>query len=125
MENDRRKLERIRIELPVVLTRDEVIEQHHIELRAPGETRNLSMGGAFMHARVGLQTPYLSKQWFDCIGACVEEAKKIGMEAWLYDEDRWPSGAAGGLVTKHVPYRARHLVLTIARDKKKISVTNH
>ena len=22
------------------------------------------------------------------------------MEAWLYDEDRWPSGAAGGLVTK-------------------------
>ncbi|MDR0589451.1 MAG: hypothetical protein LBG25_02780, partial [Spirochaetaceae bacterium] len=31
---------------------------------------------------------------------------------WLYDEDRWPSGAAGGLVTRQKQYRVRHLLLT-------------
>jgi hypothetical protein len=35
------------------------------------------------------------------------------MEAWLYDEDRWPSGAAGGLVTKHRKHRARELMLHV------------
>jgi len=31
--------------------------------------------GGFLHARrVGLDTPYLSKEWFDCIEACVDEA---------------------------------------------------
>ncbi|MFW6457626.1 MAG: glycosyl hydrolase, partial [Planctomycetota bacterium] len=31
--------------------------------------------------------------------------------AWLYDEDRWPSGAAGGFVTQHKKYRRRSLVM--------------
>lgn len=31
-----------------------------------------------MHARCGLETKYLSKQWFDAIKACVDEAKKLG-----------------------------------------------
>lgn len=34
------------------------------------------------------------------------------MLAYLYDEDRWPSGAAGGLVTKDEQYRARCLLMT-------------
>ncbi len=34
------------------------------------------------------------------------------MLCWLYDEDRWPSGAAGGYVTRDVRYRARHLLFT-------------
>ena len=45
-----------------------------------------------MHARVGLNTPYLSEEWFKLVAACADEAKKQGMKAWLYDEDRWPSG---------------------------------
>ncbi len=69
----------------------------------------MGMGGFFMHSRVGLNTPYLSKDWFKCIDACVDEAKKLGMQAWLYDEDRWPSGAAGGLVTSNPAYRGRSL----------------
>lgn len=32
------------------------------------------------------------------------------MLCWLYDEDRWPSGSAGGIVTKNVQYRSRFLV---------------
>ena len=53
------------------------------------------MGGFFMHSRVGLETPYLGTEWMEAVKACVDEAKKVGMDAWLYDEDRYPSGAAG------------------------------
>ena len=72
---------------------------------------SMGLGGFFMHARVGLDTAYLSPAWFDCVKACIDEAAKLDMEAWLYDEDRWPSGAAGGLVTRNPKYRMRSLVL--------------
>ena len=71
----------------------------------------MGLGGFFMHSRVGLDTPYLSDEWMDCIDACADEADKLGMRAWLYDEDRWPSGAAGGLVTKTPEYRQRFLCM--------------
>ena len=56
------------------------------------------IGGFFMHARGGLQTIYMSKEWMDCIYACLDEAGKLGMEGWLYDENGWPSGFGGGVV---------------------------
>lgn len=72
--------------------------------------KQMGLGGFFMHSRVGLNTPYLGEEWFECIRACIDEAKQLGMNAWLYDEDRWPSGAAGGLVTKeHPEFRRRKL----------------
>ena len=73
--------------------------------------KQMGLGGFFMHSRVGLDTAYLSDEWFRCVRACIDEAKRQGMEAWLYDEDRWPSGAAGGLVTKNPKYRHRRLVM--------------
>mgnify|MGYP001327162343 FL=1 len=73
------------------------------------------MGGFFMHSRYGLKTAYLSDEWFRCISACVEKARELGMKAYLYDEDRWPSGAAGGLVTRpHPEFRLR--ILTVTED---------
>ncbi len=60
-------------------------------------------GGFFMHSRVGLDTDYLSTEWFRAIRACYQSAHELDMEAWLYDEDKWPSGAAGGLVTRSRP----------------------
>lgn len=60
----------------------------------------LKMNGFFMHARGGLETEYLSEAWYDCIRACVDEAEKLGMEAWSYDENGWPSGFAGGELLK-------------------------
>lgn len=74
------------------------------------------LGGFFMHSRTGLNTPYLSDEWFKCIDACVDEAKKLNMRAWLYDEDRWPSGAAGGFVTKDERFRTRKLFFFVCRD---------
>jgi len=81
--------------------------------------RRMGLGGFFMHSRVGLATEYLSADWFRCVDACVDEARKLGMKAWLYDEDRWPSGAAGGIVTRHPAYAQRSLVLRrVARGRE-------
>ncbi|MBO4327401.1 MAG: hypothetical protein J5950_09030 [Clostridia bacterium] len=60
------------------------------------DMHRLGMNGFFMHARSGLETEYLSDEWYDAIKVCVEEAKKYGMEPWSYDENGWPSGFAGG-----------------------------
>jgi hypothetical protein len=53
--------------------------------------------GVFMHARTGLEVPYLSEGWWDRIGVIIEECEKLGLKAWIYDEYNWPSGVAGGL----------------------------
>ena len=73
------------------------------------EMKEMGLGGFFMHSRIGLDTPYLSEEWFKLIAACVDEAEKLGMKAWLYDEDRWPSGAAGGFATKDKRFRMRYI----------------
>lgn len=66
--------------------------------------------GFFMHPREGLLTPYLSEAWFDAIGACIDEAKKRGIQAWIYDEFPYPSGVAGGKVVESNPaFAERHL----------------
>lgn len=70
-------------------------------------------GGFFMHSRVGLQTPYLGERWMECVRACIAEAKTRGMDAWLYDEDKWPSGFGGGLAVVDPAHRAQALVCLV------------
>ena len=60
------------------------------------DMKKIGMKGFFMHARSGLETEYLSDEWYDCIKSCIEHAKKLDMQAWSYDENGWPSGFAGG-----------------------------
>ena len=60
------------------------------------DMHDIGIKGFFMHARSGLETEYLSDKWYECIKACVKRAKELGMEAWAYDENGWPSGFAGG-----------------------------
>ena len=74
------------------------------------EMANKGWGGYFMHSRVGLVTGYLSDEWMQLVKACAEEAKATGTYAWLYDEDKWPSGFAGGIVPQNPEYRSRALV---------------
>ncbi len=74
--------------------------------------KEMGLGGFHMHVRTGMSTKYLSKDFMGLVRDCVDKAKDEEMLAWLYDEDRWPSGAAGGLVTKDEEYRARCLLLT-------------
>ena len=42
-------------------------------------------GGYFMHARGGLETEYLSEEWFQCIRACIQQGKKLGMDSLYYE----------------------------------------
>ena len=74
--------------------------------------KEMGLGGFHMHCRTGLDTPYMSPEYLQVVKDCVNKAKEEKMFAWLYDEDRWPSGAAGGLVTKDPAYRARYLVFS-------------
>ncbi len=74
--------------------------------------KKMGLGGFHMHVRTGMSTHYLSDEFMSLIKCCCEKADKEHMLAWLYDEDRWPSGAAGGLVTKDEEYRARCLLMT-------------
>ena len=55
-------------------------------------------GGAFIHSRIGLLTPYLGEEWFAACDAVMEACREHGMLVWLYDEDKWPSGYSGGSV---------------------------
>lgn len=71
--------------------------------------KKMGMGGFFMHSRTGLNTEYLGKEWMNLINASADKAQKEGMIAWLYDEDRWPSGTAGGIVTQDPQYRAKFI----------------
>lgn len=69
-------------------------------------------GGYFMHSRVGLVTGYLSQEWMEMVRTCAQHAEATQTFAWLYDEDKWPSGFAGGEVpTANEEYRSRALVL--------------
>ncbi|ORY86966.1 hypothetical protein BCR37DRAFT_139835 [Protomyces lactucae-debilis] len=75
--------------------------------------QEMGLGGFTMHPRVGLDTPYLGDEFMDCVKASVAEAKKRGLKAYLYDDDRWPSGYGGGLVTKdREDFRQQHLLFT-------------
>lgn len=56
------------------------------------------IGGFFMHARGGLQTEYMSDEWFSNIEAGIEAAEELGMHPWAYDENGWPSGFGDGKV---------------------------
>lgn len=72
--------------------------------------KQMGMGGGHIHCRTGMSIPYLSREFMELAAYAHEEMSREGMLTWLYDEDRWPSGAAGGLVTKDERYRMRYLV---------------
>lgn len=87
------------------LDRDQLLRQIDI-------FKAMGLGGFHMHSRTGLDTEYLGDEFMAHIRACVEKAEREGLRAWLYDEDRWPSGTAGGIVTRDAQFRARHLLFT-------------
>ncbi len=85
--------------------------------------KKMGLGGFYMHSRIGLETEYLGEEYFSAIEYCIEKAKSLGMYAELYDEDLWPSGNAGGLVTDaHPEYRRTSLLFSPQKyDKENYS----
>jgi len=57
----------------------------------------------WVHPRPGLMTPYLSDDWFHLWKITLDEAEKLDMLVWIYDENSYPSGFAGGFVPEALP----------------------
>ncbi|MCI9335953.1 MAG: hypothetical protein HFH93_00190 [Lachnospiraceae bacterium] len=87
------------------VTKKQIAEQTD-DLRAMG------MGGAHIHSRSGMNIPFMSEAFLDLVSYAHDQFAEKDMLTWLYDEDRWPSGFGGGLVTCHEEYRQRCLVFS-------------
>lgn len=71
--------------------------------RMLAELKEQGFGGAFVHPRPGLITEYLSPEWFELYRYSVEKGKELGLDTWIYDENSYPSGFAGGHVNEQMP----------------------
>lgn len=81
------------------------------------EMADKGMGGAFMHARFGLDTEYLGDEWFANAAASISEGRKLGFFSWIYDEDCWPSGnCAGRTALVNPDFRVRCLFARRGQD---------
>ncbi len=79
------------------LTEEEIIWQLK-ELKSKNIMEFMSMPMA------GLNTPYLSPEYFDMFLFTVKQAEKLGMKHWIYDEYCWPGGCAGGIIQEKFPH---------------------
>ncbi|HUU26548.1 MAG TPA: glycosyl hydrolase [archaeon] len=71
--------------------------------RQLADLKKAGIGGVFIHPRPGLVTPYLSDRWHSLCRHTVDRAKEMGMQVWIYDENSYPSGFAGGHVPAEMP----------------------
>lgn len=72
----------------------------------------MGFGGFHIHSRIGLEDEYLGDTFLEKVKACHQYAAEKNMYTYLYDEDKWPSGCAGGRATQEVQYRARYLLFS-------------
>lgn len=70
----------------------------------------------FVHPRPGLMTPYLSEDWFRMWRVAIKEANERDLNVWIYDENSYPSGFAGGFVPEAMP-ESRGVGLVFKHDK--------
>ena len=98
------------------VTRDEIRQQL-------ADFKERGIGGVFIHPRPGLITPYLSEEWLSLCQYAVETGKSLGLKVWLYDENSYPSGFAGGHVPAAMPDAVRSgLRMTRVQGPPKTSV---
>src|SRR5690625_3417719 len=54
---------------------------------------------------------YLGERWWSDLEICLDEAEKRNMDVWIFDEEYYPSGIAGGKIVEQYPdYRMQVLV---------------
>jgi len=91
--------------------------------RQVGILEEMGFGGAFMHSRCGLSTEYMSSEWLDYVARTADSFSFKNMQGWLYDEDRWPSGSCGGLVTAKKENRQKSLSMYIGNENLDVDKT--
>lgn len=67
------------------------------------EFKKVGIGGIFVHPRPGLITEYLSDEWFHLFDYAVQKGRELDLRVWIYDENSYPSGFAGGHVPAQMP----------------------
>jgi hypothetical protein len=67
------------------------------------ELRDKKMQGVVFHGRYGLEMDYLGDRYLERIRLGAEEAERLGLVAWIYDEMNWPSGTADKRVLRAHP----------------------
>ncbi len=82
------------------------IERQIREMHAKG------IGGFFIHGRFGLRTEYMGEHWMRCVERACIVAHQLGMVVYLYDENPFPSGVAGGETMKDVKHYNKFLDIT-------------
>lgn len=85
--------------------------QEHLK-KQMDDFKEMGFGGFHIHSRIGLQEEYLGEKFLDSVEFCRSYGESLGMQTYLYDEDKWPSGYGGGRVTKKEEYRARYLLFS-------------
>ena len=71
--------------------------------RTMTDMKDKGFGGVFVHPRPGLVTEYISDEWYDLFRYTLDKGKQLGMNTWIYDENSYPSGFAGGHVPAQMP----------------------
>lgn len=74
--------------------------------------KKMGFGGYHIHSRIGLETEYLGPEFMDLVKHCTRYGAERGMFTWLYDEDKWPSGAGGGRVACDRRLASRYLLFS-------------
>ncbi len=72
------------------------------------EFKKAGIGSVFVHPRPGLLTEYLSDEWFHLFDFTVQKGKELDMKVWIYDENSYPFGFAGGHVPAEMPDSYKH-----------------
>lgn len=81
---------------------EEKIREQLIDFKEKG------FGGVFVHPRYGMITEYLSDDWFERFEYTLSVGEELGLYVWIYDENSYPSGFAGGHVPHDMPDSYQH-----------------
>lgn len=74
------------------------LRRHMEELQAAG------LDGVVFHPRYYPNSPpYLGAEYLRLVSEMILDAKAMGLEFWLYDENGWPSGSVGGELLRRFP----------------------
>jgi len=75
--------------------------------------KSIGFRAVTVQAGNGMATPYLTPEYFTFFKQFAQEAKKRDMRIWIVDDLGYPSGFAGGLISKQAPeLRMQALSLT-------------
>ncbi len=95
-----------------------VQEEHQLTAQLE-EIAEAGLRGVVIHPRYGNQIDYLSELWMDHFRHACREAKRLGLEVWLYDDESYPSGSAARRIPKQFPhYRQKSLVYSYMTVKE-------